>query len=125
MTDARIEEYEAVELFGHSALFTNDRIDRSTVPEGCFCYDIRYSDEDDAIPAALEPAVRVNHMGTILCKTDFGLQGKCYIIMDENSLNFLGDALDLDGYLAVWTPGNEPKAQTPAVIFDEPMEMTI
>lgn len=41
--NARQEEYEYVELFGKPALFTNSPIDRSTVPEGWYAYDLRGS----------------------------------------------------------------------------------
>lgn len=39
--DAEKEVFEHIELFGKPALFTNDRIDRDTVPDGLFCYDLR------------------------------------------------------------------------------------
>ena len=108
MLHAREEEYEAIELFGHMALFTNSRIDRDSVPEGFYCYDIRYSDFDDAVPATLEPFVYVNHMGTVLTKTDFDILKKDYTPMDEDSLNFLGHSLTVDGYLEEWAPSSDP-----------------
>ena len=38
--NAKTEEFQHVELFGKYALFTNGCIDRSTVPEGGYCYDL-------------------------------------------------------------------------------------
>lgn len=34
-------EYEAFEILGQDALFSNFRIDRSTVPDGLYAYDLR------------------------------------------------------------------------------------
>ena len=44
--NARTEEFQHLELLGKYALFTNGRIDRSTVPRGWYCYDLRGSDDD-------------------------------------------------------------------------------
>ena len=41
LMDARKETFDHIELFDAPAMFTNLRIDRSTVPEGLFCYDVR------------------------------------------------------------------------------------
>jgi hypothetical protein len=60
------EEYEYVELFGKPALFTNSRIDRATVPDGWYAYDLRGSDYDPGEPVTVELSVTVNHAGTIL-----------------------------------------------------------
>ena len=42
--NAKTEMFDHIELFGKPALFTNFRIDRSTVPENWYCYDFRGSD---------------------------------------------------------------------------------
>ena len=64
--NAFTEEYEYIELFGKPGLFTNARIDRDTVPEGWYAYDLRGSDYDPGEPVTVEPSVVVNHAGTIL-----------------------------------------------------------
>ena len=64
--NAMKEIFDVVEVFDQVALFGNFRVDRKTVPEGWFCYDLRGSDEDPGMPATLEPFVAVNHAGTIL-----------------------------------------------------------
>ena len=48
--NAFTEEYEYIELFGKPGLFTNARIDRDTVPEGWYAYDLRGSDYDPGEP---------------------------------------------------------------------------
>ena len=64
--NARTEEFQHLELFGKYALFTNSRIDRSTVPEGWYCYDFRGSDDDPGELRYIEESVAVNHAGSIL-----------------------------------------------------------
>ena len=43
--DATKEGYMLAEIDGKPVLFTNMRLDRDTVPEGLFCYDVRDSDD--------------------------------------------------------------------------------
>lgn len=64
--NSREEYFEYAELFGKPALFTDSRIDRDTVPEGWYAYDLRGSDYDPGEPVTVEPNVLVNHAGTIL-----------------------------------------------------------
>lgn len=61
--------YQRVLLFGqYDALLSRERIDRATIPKGLYCYDIRHSESNWSAPTAIEPDVRVNRYGTILCK---------------------------------------------------------
>ncbi len=64
--NVRTEEFQHLELFGKFALFTNARIDRSTVPEGWYCYDFRGSDDDPGKLCYIEKSVMVNHAGSVL-----------------------------------------------------------
>ena len=64
--NARTEEYQHFELFDKPALFTNARIDRSTVPKGWYCYDFRGSDDDPGELRYIEESVVVNHAGSVL-----------------------------------------------------------
>ena len=57
--DARTEKFQHLKLFDKYALFTNDRIDRATIPEGWYCYDFRGSDSDLGKLNCVEPHVGV------------------------------------------------------------------
>jgi hypothetical protein len=92
--NARNEEYEAVELFGKSALFTNNRLDRSTVPDGLFCYDLRGSDFDPGMPSTVEKAVGVNHAAAVITAEPIDLAEKGYRSI-KGKLNFLGESMTL------------------------------
>lgn len=92
--NAREENFEYVELFEKPGLFTNSRIDCSTVPKGIYCYDLRGSDYDPGRISTIENSVRVNHAGTILTaefldipKDGFlGISEKLEFTMEEMSL---------------------------------------
>ena len=55
MSDSAMkDDFELIEIYGKPAMFTNGRIDRFTVPEGWYCYDLRGSDNDPGEPATVE-----------------------------------------------------------------------
>lgn len=92
---AREEQFEHIELFGKPALFTESRIDRSTVPEGFWCYDLRGSDNDPGRPATVENKVVVNHAGTVLTIAPIAMQKGKDFRRISGKLNFLGESIDL------------------------------
>ncbi|MEG0835964.1 MAG: LPD28 domain-containing protein, partial [Christensenellaceae bacterium] len=97
IVNARNEEYEYVELFGKPALFTNSRIDRDTVPEGWYAYDLRGSDYDPGEPVTVEPSVVVNHAGTILTHEPISFPKEGFKRL-KGSLDFLGEHLSLKNF---------------------------
>ncbi len=60
--------YEHFEILGSDALFTNIRIDRKTLPNGLYAYDLRDCDDYSGDPAELKSNVIVNHWGTVITK---------------------------------------------------------
>ena len=79
--DAMEEHFEKALIDGREVLFTNIRIDRSTVPENLYCYDIREMDGFSGVAASVERYVWVNHWGTILSKEAFPLENGRYEII--------------------------------------------
>ncbi len=70
MSNSAMKDYfELIEIYGKPAMFTNGRIDRFTVPEGWYCYDLRGSDNDPGEPATVEQYASFNHAGSILLPT--------------------------------------------------------
>ena len=93
--DARNEIFEHIGLFDSPAMFTNARVDRSTVPDGLFCYDVRGSDDDPGALCVMENHVMVNHAGTVIGVVDYQLEKGGYKVIGEG-INFLGDEITLD-----------------------------
>ena len=92
-----IDDWCEVIINGISMLFTNYRIDRSSLPTGIHAYDIRGDDDSDDDFATLEPRVIVNHTGTVLVKGEISMpDGFCLIIECE-----LGSEMAFDDWLAM------------------------
>ena len=97
---AKTEMFDHIELFGKPALFTNFRIDRSTVPENWYCYDFRGSDSDPGKLNYVEPRVGVNHAGAVLLPEELDLKGKDYRRV-RGQINFLGSRMTLETFCEV------------------------
>ena len=68
------DEYELIEVAGHTALFTNDRITDANIPKGMYCYHLRHNDDGEFF--AIEKSVAVNHAGSIVTKESIDLKSK-------------------------------------------------
>ena len=93
--NVREEEFEHIELFGKPALFSNHRIDRDTVPEGFYLYDLRGSDNDPGRPITMENRVAVNHAGAVLTAEPVKFQKEKDYRRISGKINFLGEQLSL------------------------------
>ena len=99
MMDARKESFDHIELFDAPAMFTDLRIDRSTVPDRLFWYDLRGTGDDPGALYVIEPFVFVNHSGTIIGVEDYMLEkGQAKYIATH--INFLGSQITLDEFCA-------------------------
>ena len=95
--DATKELFEHIELFGKPALFTNSRIDVSTVPLDFYCYDLRGSDSDPGRPVTLERHVGINHAGSVLTPQKVKIPESGYKRL-KDGLNFLGEEISLEQF---------------------------
>lgn len=62
-----------IEIFGKECLFSDLRIDRKTIPEGWFMYEVRHDDEDWSNPVEIGLGILVNFFGTIITKEELKL----------------------------------------------------
>ncbi len=65
IVDVLKEILEEVGLMGRTGCFTELRVDKETVPEGVYCYELRHGD-DDGFPVSVEENVRVNYFGAVV-----------------------------------------------------------
>lgn len=84
-------DFESIEINNIPALFTNQRIDRTTIPLGYSAFDIRGGENTDF--ATIEAHLTVNHTGTVIVKQDIEFNGADFVIIDD--YNFTGEAPDL------------------------------
>ena len=105
LVNATTEMYERVEVFAKDCLFTCARVDRATVPEGMYAYDVRHDDDCQGIPCQIKPHVFVNHWGTIICAEpiemsdcrEFG-EGFACRYLEEDDFNYTGRMACLNCY---------------------------
>ena len=86
--DAQKVTYQEVTIIDRPALFTECRIDRATVPEGVYRYELRHGDEDWGEPIELSRSLMVNYYGTVLTREPFQLPIDGWIPMENDSLSF-------------------------------------
>ena len=81
--DYNKEHFERVKVCGIPCLFHDARIERNTVPEGMYQYEIGGDDDSGAEPARVKRAVWANFFGTLICDQQLPL--------DENKVLWLQD----------------------------------
>ena len=108
--DASGENYDLAEIDNRLVLFTNMRLDRDTIPDGIFCYDVRGSDNPVGEVTEIKPFIAVDHWGTILSKEPIPLNeyGSCY----PDDTNYLGESMSLAEFVAA-TPEQLAAYQEP------------
>ena len=87
--DAKKLTYQEVTILGKPALFTECRIDRTTVPEGVYRYEMRHADEDWGEPITLSRSILVNYYGTVLTREPFQLPVEGWIPLASDSLSLI------------------------------------
>ena len=78
--------YEQVTVTGHTALYTNERIKRDTVPDGLYLYEVRHDDECQGIPCEIAKGILVNFWGSLLMHDELPeveKEGSLYISEEE------------------------------------------
>lgn len=95
--NANETSYERFEILGREALFTDLRIDRKTLPNGLYAYDLRDCDDCSGDPCEVKSFVLVNHWGTVIVKepiegADDG------VLLDDDDYNYLGEDMTLDKF---------------------------
>lgn len=98
------EKYQAVELLGKPALFSNGRIDRDKLPEGLYAYDLRGSDYDPGLPVTIQEHVVVNHAATVIAAAPIELPEQGFLYLGEDGLNFTGGEQTVKEFLHAQYP---------------------
>lgn len=105
--NAMTEIYEEITLLEKPALFTGARLDRSTVPEGLYAYDVRHDDECQGIPCEVANYIMVNHWGTVLTVEPLDLGEQGYRLLEEEDWDYVsipGQTRGIVGSIAYYGP---------------------
>lgn len=86
--NAMTMDFEEVNVFEKPALFTPLRIDRCTVPQGYYLYEVRH--DDDGLGDAVQIArnIVVNHWGSIITQDEIPLPPDGYLDIEPEDLNY-------------------------------------
>lgn len=107
--DAGEELFDEIDLIGRTGLFTELRVDKSTIPDGVYCYELRHGD-DDSFPAELEENVSVNYFGAVLMTEKLELDKEGRLPIGYKGFGYTGEEMKLYAFIA---KSREMKAQEP------------
>lgn len=93
-----IEEFREAQIDGICALYTEERIDRASVPEGLFVYDLRGSDDGNEPFTTVERRVHANFTGCVVTKQELPMTEGDYAEIEEFGYE---DIMSLDQFLAM------------------------
>ncbi|WP_455529755.1 LPD28 domain-containing protein [Ruminococcus sp.] len=98
--NAAEESFELMNMLGQYVLFTNMRVDRDTVPQDLYVYDVRHDDDCTGGICEIKPSVMVNHWGTIICKESIEMDEFWHSkFVDKDDYSYLGDSVKLDEFI--------------------------
>lgn len=95
--DVRKKKMVEVEVKGRMALFTEVRVDKDTIPDGMYCYDLRHGD-DDGMPCTIEQNVTVNYFGAVIVSVPFDFGNEDYVPVSYDDFGFTGEHLTVSEY---------------------------
>ena len=84
MKKAHEAEWQTAWFIGQECLFSEDRVERDSVPGEFFCYELRHGD-DPGVPCTAEDFVRVNFYGTLLTSDNLPISPDgCFELMTDD-----------------------------------------
>ena len=89
--DTQKETYEEIEIFDTPALFSAGRIQKDSVPDGFYCYEIRHDDEGRGIPCELSAHILVNFWGTVISRVPLIQENKCRRYIEDEDWSYTGN----------------------------------
>ena len=90
--DARKETYEEIEIFDTRALFSAGRIQKDSLPEGFYCYEVRNDDECISIPCELSSHILVNFWRTVISRVPLIKEKECRRYIEDEDWGYTGNA---------------------------------
>lgn len=97
--DINNEIMEEVEVLGHIGLFTELRVDKTILPEGVYCYELRHGD-DNGFPATMEENVTVNYFGAVIFMDKMELDAQGYLPLEYDDFCFTGEQMKAVDFFA-------------------------
>lgn len=108
--NATEETFELVTVLDKTMLFSEERIDRATVPKDLYMYEVRHSDGDWGAPAEVSRFVKANYFGTVISTEPLALRDDIYSsnpyheLDQETDWTYEGRLVTLKEYMAEYPP---------------------
>lgn len=83
------EKFTKVEVCGIECDFSDMRIDRSTVPEGLYQYEVADDDESQGDPARVKKGIMVNFWGTLVSDVPLPLGSDGVLWLDDGDFVYM------------------------------------
>lgn len=80
---------EIVSVKGIECEFFDIRIDRNSIPEGKFFYEVRHADEDWGFPCQVKEGILVNFYGTLVSDVALPLDESGSLELEEDDFEYL------------------------------------
>lgn len=87
-TNYNEEHWQKVLVKDVECLFSDMRIERTSIPKGKYMYELADGDSD-GIPCRMRPGIMVNFFGTIICDEPFEPDEGDTIYLDDEDFGFL------------------------------------
>lgn len=87
--DYRTGRFQKVIVCGIPCDFSDMRIDRSTVPEGRYQYEVADDDESQGEPSRVKHGIMVNFFGTLICETPLPFGNASVLWLQEGDFEWL------------------------------------
>ena len=97
---ANEELYEKVEVLHCEMLFTPSRIERSSLPDNIYLYEVQYDDNDIGKPEIIKEHVICNFLGTLLSKERLEMPDDNLILITEDTNWIYSSSMGIN--LDVW-----------------------
>ena len=83
------EKFKKVEVRGIECDFSDMRIDRSTVPESLYQYEVADDDESQGDPARVKKGIMVNFWGTLISDVPLPLGSDGVLWLDDGDFVYV------------------------------------
>lgn len=87
--DYNKENFTEVRVCGIPCGFSDMRIDRETVPEGRYQYEVAGDDDSGGDPARVQKGVLANFFGTLICDRPLPVGKDGILWLDDNDFEWL------------------------------------
>ncbi len=87
--DYRTEKFQKVSVCDIPCDFSDQRIDRSTVPEGRYQYEVADDDESQGEPSRIKRCIMVNFFGTLISDTPLPLGNGSALWLQDGDFEWL------------------------------------